>query len=422
MSPRAIPARSFRFHRCLGGALLGLLTGACTSAGERSEAVAPGGLVIVGGGLRASNEAIIDALLGGLGEGRLGIVPAASSRPSRNAARFRDLLVARGVEAERIVTLPLATEDDPGTPDLDESAWRTNGARSDLARQIGELRAIWFIGGDQARIAEVLQPPGGDDTPVLRAIRDLHARGRRIGGTSAGAAVQSDPMILGGSSPEALAQGMVVTYPGMAAQEEGPLVLGRGFGFFPHGIIDQHFDRKGRLGRLVVAVTEPGSPHRVGFGIDEDTALLYDAASATAEVVGSGSVVVVDAREAEGDRPAWQNLRLSVLTAGDRLRWPGPEIRIDPRKTPTVGREYLDLPNPRASGPIAPYGGRLEDVLGFLLLDNAGAAEVASGVAAANGRAFHFRFAQDARSQGYYATLDGEYVRYSAVDVRLSVE
>ena len=50
--------------------------------------------------------------------------------------------------------------------------------------------------------------------------------------------------------------------------------MGTGLGFFPFGMVDQHFIKRGRLGRLVVAMAEAGV--RRGFGIDENTALLVE--------------------------------------------------------------------------------------------------------------------------------------------------
>jgi len=392
------------------------------SSGEAERDGPQGRLVIVGGALRASNEAVFAALLERAGDGRVGIVPAASSHPLRSARKFREQLIAHGVASDRIEILELANRDDAETPEIDERTWNAHAEDAALAARVAGLSVIWFTGGDQARIRAVLGTPQKGASPVLAAIHEVYRRGGTIGGTSAGAAIQSDPMILGGTSPEALLQGLTEDYAGMAAQESGPLVLGPGMGWFPHGLIDQHFDRKGRLGRLLVALGEVPAAGGVGYGIDEDTALIFDAAHGTATVVGSGSVTLLDIRPAQRSPVGWTGVRLSLLTAGDRLRWPGPAVTIDPRKQATVGQEYMDLPAPSALGPLAPYTGRLEDLLGYLLLDNRSATTLDARVQAPEGTGFRFRFTQTPESRGYWAALDGEFIRYSALDVSLSVE
>ena len=148
-----------------------------------------GRLVIVGGGLRASNADVHHAFIRGLGdEGEIGIVPLASARPVESAEKFRADLIRHGVSEDRIHVLPLACLDDPSTVDVDESTWTANADRAEVAARIAHLSAIWFTGGDQSRITQTLQPPDRAPTAALIALREVFARGGVIGGTSAGAA------------------------------------------------------------------------------------------------------------------------------------------------------------------------------------------------------------------------------------------
>jgi cyanophycinase len=104
-----------------------------------------------------------------------------------------------------------------------------------------------------------------------------------IGGTSAGAAVLSDPMITGGTD----------------VARTGP-----GFGLLPGFVVDQHFVARNRQKRLAgVIATNSGF---VGLGIDEGTAVI--ARGRTLEVVGTSTVTVVFA----GDRT-------QVAKAGTKL-------------------------------------------------------------------------------------------------------
>ena len=93
--------------------------------------------------------------------------------------------------------------------------------------------------------------------------------------------------------------------------------MGTGLGFFPFGIVDQHFIKRGRLGRLVVAMAAAGV--RRGFGIDENTALLVEGDAA--RVCGEYGVMVVDIGRAEVDIPQrrYADFRLSYLDDGDAI-------------------------------------------------------------------------------------------------------
>lgn len=393
----------------------------CLLASPPVLAGAAGGLVIVGGGLRSGNEPILRAFLDRAGAGDIGIIPAASSKPIRTAERFRDELVALGLPAERVHVLPLAVVDDPVTPDTDESTWSGTGADPATAAQIDRLGGLWFTGGDQARIMRVLSKPDGGLNAAGQAVARMLERQAVVGGTSAGAAVMSSPMILGGTSPEALRHGAVRDYPGMQSQEDGPLILGAGLGLLPHALVDQHFDRKARLGRLVVALGELAGACALGVGIDEDTALVYDASTGLGQVAGTGTVTLVDARGLAREPGVWRGLRISVLTAGDAYDFVGLRAVVAAGRTPTQAAEYLEIHSPRAEGLLSPYGGRLEDALGFLLVDNRAATSVTGSTRSRDGALFRLTLSRDDRTRGFWTT-DGEYVRYTILDAGLSIE
>ena len=65
-------------------------------------------------------------------------------------------------------------------------------------------------------------------------------------------------------------------------------------------IVDQHFEQRTRLGRLLAAISH--SPSLIGLGLDEDTAAIVYA-DRSLEVVGRGSITIVDGAGAETD--AW---------------------------------------------------------------------------------------------------------------------
>lgn len=283
-----------------------------------------GQLVIAGGAVDPANDALygafIDAAARHAADARgphFVIVPAASGEPAASAAAMIGHLVLRGVAPDAITIAEIAVVDDPGTPAVDESLWR-DGARSagEIAK-LGAADGIWFVGGDQARIVATLKTREGGDTPFLARLRAQWRGGAAIGGTSAGAAIMSGPMILAGDNPAAVV--LPVDAPSGPLGEA--LSMGQGLGFFSYGLVDQHFDRRQRLGRLARALATLAPAQRLGFGIDENTALVVDADRSAARVVGAGAVTLLDARAGRVWRQpyALRGARLSLLTDGDAI-------------------------------------------------------------------------------------------------------
>jgi cyanophycinase len=151
---------------------------------------------------------------------------------------------------------------------------RDDAKSSTALEAISKATGIFFTGGDQARITSILK-----DTEIDHAIHQRLSEGAVVAGTSAGAAVMPDKMIVEGDSQST---------PRMEIVEMGP-----GLGFLPGVVIDQHFLQRGRLGRLITALVR--EPAVLGFGIDENTAIVVT--DDELEVIGEGSVTIVDDSE-----------------------------------------------------------------------------------------------------------------------------
>ena len=177
------------------------------------------------------------------------------------------------------------------------------GDRDKLA-VLDDAAGIFFSGGDQLRITSQI-----GDTGIEAKVRALYERGGLIAGTSAGASVMSDTMLVKGTSKE--------------THRIGDLHMAPGLGLIRDVIIDQHFAERGRFGRLLGAVAH--NPRVLGIGIDEDTAAVVEGDGF--EVIGSGAVYVVDGArvshcnlaEAEPDRVlSMHDVTVHVLGTGDR--------------------------------------------------------------------------------------------------------
>jgi cyanophycinase len=199
----------------------------------------------------------------------------------------------------KIVLIPTAASDRSlNNPDQSLALWRARGATSvqilhtrsreeannpAFLEPLREATGVWFGGGNQALISASYV-----GTAVEQHLRRVLERGGVIGGTSAGAAVMTRVMIAGGR---------------IAATE------GRGFDLLPGSVVDQHFLKRNRLGRLLGFLAL--HPELSGFGIDEGTALVFLNDRLT--VVGDSCVVAC--LPAAPDRSS----RLEILQPGDHL-------------------------------------------------------------------------------------------------------
>ena len=114
-----------------------------------------GSLVAVGGALKRSNAAVYQKfieLAGGKTGAKIGILPAASGKPSKYAELFKQDLVYYGVTETNIEIIPIAVKDDKTTDTLDESTWLKNADDPDVSEAIKGYSGIWMTGGDQFSI------------------------------------------------------------------------------------------------------------------------------------------------------------------------------------------------------------------------------------------------------------------------------
>ena len=212
-----------------------------------------GALVIAGGGTLPPE--IVDRFLqlGGGAEAKLVVVTTASIFAGTDEMNSR---------------MEFWREKRPASLHVIHTRSREAANDAKFAPELDEATAVWFIGGNQNWLTEAYL-----GTLMERRFHDVVRRGGVVGGTSAGAAIMSRVMIAGG--------------------REAPQ-LATGFGFAPGIIVDQHFRKRNRQGRLIEALRV--RPGHVGMGIDEGTALVIR--GTTAEVVGASDVTITLAQGA----------------------------------------------------------------------------------------------------------------------------
>lgn len=217
-----------------------------------------GALVIIGGAEdRDGDRRILREfvrLAGGSGA-KIVVLTAGTSEPREAGETYIDVFQRLG--ADRIWVVDTRDQNDAN--------------QVGAVRAIGEATGIFFTGGDQARIVERIRGTILDD-----AIRKRHSEGVVIAGTSAGAAIMPEVMIVKGESE--------------ISPRSDAVTLGAGMGFVSGIVVDQHFAQRGRLGRLLTALML--NPATIGIGVDENTALIIRGHHF--EVLGEGAVTVVD--------------------------------------------------------------------------------------------------------------------------------
>lgn len=258
-----------------------------TMVDQTQPAQKHGQLVIIGGAEDKEGDCkILREFLrrsGGM-EARIVIMTVATGLPGEVGAQYLDIFERLGVGEVQVV----------------DTAKREDGSDPKALEAINDATGVFFTGGNQARITDLLK-----GTEVDELLHKRFSEGLVVAGTSAGAAMMPDMMIVDGE-PE--------TNPRVDVVRMEP-----GMGFMPNVAIDQHFAQRGRLGRLISAIVQ--QPVVLGFGIDENTAIAVDGDEI--EVIGEGSITVIDVSEI-------QHCNLNELLKDEPVALAGAKLHILP--------------------------------------------------------------------------------------------
>ncbi|HXJ67164.1 MAG TPA: cyanophycinase [Actinomycetota bacterium] len=219
----------------------------------------PGPVMVIGGAEDKMRDRVILSRFvkeAGGPKAHLVVIATASSLGDAATEFYRNLFLGMGVE--RVTGLRPVTREDANQP----------GAADALEDATG----VFLTGGNQLRLSSVV---GG--TRLGRALIEAHERGAVIAGTSAGASAVATHMMAFGASG--------------ATPKHRMAQMSAGLGIVRGVVIDQHFEQRTRLGRLLAAVAQ--SPSLIGLGLDEDTAAIIHP-DQTLEVIGRGAVTIVD--------------------------------------------------------------------------------------------------------------------------------
>ena len=224
-----------------------------------------GPVVVIGGAEdKRGDRLVLSRLVEMAGpDPHLVVLSTASMRGEEAIARYGELFTEMG--AARVTGLRPLTREEADDPAASATVMAANG--------------VFLTGGNQVRLVSVI---GG--TRLEDALFSARDRGAVIAGTSAGASAVAAHMVAFGR-------------PG-ASPRHRMVHISAGLGLIEDVIVDQHFEQRGRMGRLLAAVAI--SPKLLGLGLDEDTAAIVYA-DRTLEVVGKGSVTIVDGSKVSTD-------------------------------------------------------------------------------------------------------------------------
>lgn len=252
-----------------------------------------GNLIVIGGAEdKEGDKEILKRLTGYLDKenGTLLIATIATENPEKSYNKYHSVFSKLGVK--NIKRLDVNN--------------RKDAFDTENARLVKEADLLFFTGGDQLRITSIL---GG--TPIYDALKELCDNGGLIAGTSAGASVMSDTMIITGEDDE--------------SPRKCTLKMSPGLGLMRNIIVDQHFAQRGRIGRLLTGIAQ--NPEVLGIGIDEDTAIIVSD-DGIVEVIGSGAVYFIDGSSILYSNVSEQyseevlsmfNVKLHVLKEGNKF-------------------------------------------------------------------------------------------------------
>lgn len=291
------------------------------------------------------------------------LVPSASENPEKSYAYYKEILLNLGIPEASLACAKVSVR---------KEGWERGAWDPEQIKLAEQAVGFWISGGDQNAIMDALQDGHGRDSPFLEIMRTRNAQGAVIGGSSAGAAIMSNPMIGGGTSFGALA--LPEALKPADTEISDALYVRQGLGFFSRGIVDQHFDVRARTARLLRAVSLDPQRRTWGFGIAEDTAMVWDPDSAVLKVIGSAGVYVFDTRDARWqksmNRYGVTDVVLHYLTRGDSLNLAALSCNFENKQMLEFGKEYYKLSRPSASGVLSPYA-NLANFISNLLIDNA---------------------------------------------------
>jgi cyanophycinase len=214
-------------------------------------------LILIGGGKRTPEILTKFIAFSGNENGKILVIPWASGEQEIAFSNIKNEVAALSkISVENAPLSPLNAE-----------------TKAKLFAQLKTAKGVFFCGGDQNRIMEVLK-----DEELFKIMHEMYKNSVVFAGTSAGTAIMSEIMITGEGDFKVIDGSKVETK--------------KGLGLVNDMIVDQHFIKRQRQNRLIGLIFK--NPTLLGVGIDENTALVVEQ-NRYAEVLGESQVMIFEA-------------------------------------------------------------------------------------------------------------------------------
>jgi cyanophycinase len=186
---------------------------------------------------------------------------------------------------------------------------RQDTQEKEYLERLKACNAVMMSGGNQMRLSSTF---GGTSFLQIMKERYQNEPDFLIAGTSAGAMAMSNTMIYEGNATR--------------SHLKGEVKMTSGLGLIHEVIIDSHFEKRGRFGRLAQAVAS--NPGKIGIGLGEDTGMIITKGNQM-EAIGSGLVIIIDGQDIvhlniadipEGNPISIENLRVHFCAHGNGYR------------------------------------------------------------------------------------------------------
>ncbi len=228
-------------------------------------------LMMIGGGKRPID--ILQKFSDESRDGKILVITWASGEPEASFKAIQDDFLKVGNKNTILAPIPPLTTE----------------TTSEFLRMLSECSAVYFTGGDQNRIMEVLK-----DQSLYDALHKKYEKGYIFGGTSAGTAIMSEIMITGKGDLKSISLESTET--------------AQGLGLVKNMIADQHFIKRQRQNRLMSLMLKHSDLY--GAGIDEDTALYLENGK-KGTVYGDSQIMVIKTKK--------KKMEVSLYKKGDKI-------------------------------------------------------------------------------------------------------
>jgi len=180
---------------------------------------------------------------------------------------------------------------------------------------------------------------------------------------------------------------------------------------------------RARIGRLIMAMLH--EKVNLGFGIDENTALIYVGKTKTLEVAGVSGVTMINTSQAlveyHQNMPSVSQVMVSYLENGDSYDILSQKVIPAPGKSNVAGHENNNISNPLQTGMLSSSATDFKRLITQFLADNKGVEKIDNLNFTGKEQGFVVILQKTAETNCYYTDKPDGDDHYTVTGVRLDI-